>query len=95
MIVFIIFFAQSYYKNNIKYPVRFVGYFYPVYGETSKFIESEPLKTIEDCRDWAEDQADNYGGSGYSNYDYECGKDCYKGDPYGGGVIHTCKTSVD
>ena len=39
--------------------------------------------------------ADEYGVSYSGNYDYECGKDCYKGDPYYQGVKYTCHSSVD
>ena len=31
-----------------------------------------------------------------NNYtDYECGKDCYKGDPYFQGNTYTCNSSLD
>jgi len=83
-------------KNN-SYPVRYIGYFYPYYGKTEIFLESTPINTIEECREWVEVQYDNYQykDTDSKDYDYECGKDCYLGDKYSAGVNYTCKTSVD
>jgi len=79
------------------YDAQFIGYFYPNYGKTEIFIESPPLKTIEECRDWVEVQHDNYSykESESTDYDYECGKDCTIGDKYSAGVKYTCQLSVD
>lgn len=76
------------YTQFIKYPVRYIGYFYPNTENHDHWIESQPLSSIDDCRNWVNTQISN------NNYDYECGKDCYKGDPYSQGVNYTCKTSL-
>lgn len=77
------------------YPYRYVGYFYPSIDNMENWVESEPLNSLGECRLWAEDMADNYNTIIDNNYDYECGKDCYKGDPYNQGVTYTCHTSTD
>lgn len=87
------------YSHFIKYPYRYVGIFYPNAENLNKWVESEPFGSADECREWAEEMADDYiyslGLAYGGNYDYECGKDCYKGDTYSQGVTYTCKTSVD
>lgn len=94
-IILVLVISYFLYNTFIKYPYRFVGYFYPNIENMDKWIESEPLGSIEECREWADKKADEYRVASNSNFDYECGKDCYKGDPYNQGVTYTCHTSVD
>lgn len=83
------------YKNYIKYPYRYIGYFYPSVDNLSNWVESEPLGSVEECREWADAMSDEYDVASSGNFDYECGRDCYKGDPYNQGLTYTCNTSVD
>lgn len=83
------------YTNYIKYPYRYVGYFYPSINNLSKWVESEPMNSVEECREWADEMSAEYGVASSGSFDYECGKDCYKGDPYSRGLTYTCNTSVD
>ena len=83
------------YSRFIKYPYRYVGYFYPSIDILSEWVESEPIGSVDECREWAEEMADEYEVAYSGNYDYECGKDRYKGDPYYQGLKYTCHTSVD
>lgn len=82
------------YRLFFKYPYRYVGYFYPDIENMDKWIESEPLESVNSCRDWVNEMINKYKVYESSNYDYECGKDCYKADPYNQGVTYTCHTSV-
>lgn len=91
----ILFFLYLIYRNFIKYPYRYVGYYYPNLENLNAWVESKPFKSVEDCRYWAEGMADRDGVAYSGEYDYECGKDCYKGDPYSQGVTYTCHSSVD
>lgn len=81
------------YNNFLKYPYRYIGYFYPDIDSLDKWVESEPLSNIDECREWIDDMANSYGTANSGNFDYECGKDCYKGDPYNQGVTYTCNSS--
>jgi len=78
------------YNSFLKYPVRYIGYFYPDKSNMEKWIESPPLSSVDACRDWVNTQIKDEN----QNYDYECGKDCYKGDPYNQGLTHTCNSSL-
>jgi len=64
-----------------------------------KWDESNPLPSLDACRNWVDEMTDYYFDQDKNfdidNFDYECGKDCYKGDPYLQGVTHTCRTSDD
>ncbi|OGM28392.1 hypothetical protein A2801_02565 [Candidatus Woesebacteria bacterium RIFCSPHIGHO2_01_FULL_41_10] len=94
-IVVILVIGYFVYNQFIKYPYRFVGYFYPNIENMDKWVESKPLGSVDECREWADEMADEYGVASSGNFDYECGKDCYKADPYNQGVTYTCHTSVD
>ena len=83
------------YNYFIKYPYRYIGYFYPSIENMDKWVESEPLSSVDECRDWVNGMINQYNLADSDNYDYECGKDCYKGDPYSQGVKYTCHTSED
>jgi len=83
------------YKNYVQYPYRYVGYFYPNINNLNKWVESEPMSSVDECREWADEMSDEYGVASSGDFDYECGKDCYKGDPYSQGLTYTCNTSVD
>jgi len=95
--VILIFIAIGYfiYRNFIKFPYRYVGFFYPNIDNMEKWIESEPFNTLESCREWAAEMEDKYTFNSNNYTDYECGKDCYKGDPYFQGVTYTCNSSLD
>ncbi len=97
IISIIIIFLVGYfiYSQFIKYPYKYVGYFYPSIDNMDKWVESEPLGSVDECRDWADEMVDEYHVASSDNFDYECGKDCYKGDPYNQGVTYTCHSSVD
>jgi len=88
-LIFLIIIGWFIHQRFIKYPVRYVGYFYPDTENYDSWVESQPLKSIEGCRDWVNTQISNS-----DDYDYECGKDCYKGDPYNQGVNYTCNSSL-
>ena len=92
--VIIIFFGFLIYSFFFKYPYRYVGYFYPVKENMDKWVESKPLSSIDGCRDWVNEMINKYKVYDTENYDYECGKDCYKGDPYNQGVTYTCHSSL-
>jgi hypothetical protein len=81
------------YRQFIKYPYRYVGYFYPDIENMNNWVESQPLGSLNSCHNWVNEMINKYRVYD-NNYDFECGKDCYKGDPYGQGVIYTCHTSV-
>ena len=94
-IAIIILLGNLTYNRFIKYPYRYVGYFYPSIENLNNWVESKPFGSVDECREWADAMADEYKVAYSGNYDYECGKDCYKGDPYGQGLTYTCHTSVD
>lgn len=95
VIIGIVVFGYFFYGKFVKYPYRYVGYFYPDVNYMEKWVESEPMSSVDECQEWAEEMADRYKVAFNGNYDYECGKDCYRGDPYKQGVTYTCHTSVD
>jgi len=95
VIIILVVMGNFLYKRFIKYPYRYVGYFYPSIYNLNKWVESEPFDSVEECRDWADGMADHYGVAVTADYDYECGKDCRKGDEYNQGVKYDCYSSVD
>ena len=101
-IIIVIYSGYLLYTNFIKYPYRYVGYFYPDIENLEYWVESKPFKSVEACKEWVDEVVDQYAdilaasGKEYDyNFDYECGKDCYKADPYNQGVTYTCHTSVN
>ena len=80
------------YNQFFKYPYRYVGYFYPNIDNMDKWVESDPMGSVNECRDWANEMINKYKVES-GKYDFECGKDCYKGDPYNQGVTYTCHSS--
>lgn len=91
------------YKSFIKKPTIYIGYFYPDYTELKLWSESNPLKSLAECREWADATADEYSDYLLTNFkkeydynmmDYECGVDCRLRDDYGQGTKYTCKTTT-
>ena len=94
IVVFILFFiAVNFIIHQLRYPYRYVGYFYPDIENLNEWEESDPLRSLDECREWVGKMVSAHGHN--RDYDYECGKDCYKGDPYNQGVTYTCETSTD
>jgi hypothetical protein len=80
------------YSRFAKYPYRYIGYFYPNIDNMEYWDESGPVTSVEECKEWVDKMVVKYNAT---NYDYECGKDCYKGDPYDQNNQYTCRTSVE
>lgn len=79
------------YKYFLKYPYRYVGYFYPDIENMEYWDESGAFGSVNECKEWVDKMVVKYKAT---NFDYECGKDCYKGDPYDQNNLYTCRTSV-
>jgi len=94
IIVLLVFSGLFIYRQFFKYPYRYVGYFYPDIENMDNWVESKPLGSLDSCRGWVNEMINKYKVYDSSGYDFECGKDCYKGDPYNQGVTHTCRSSV-
>ncbi|MBM2820264.1 MAG: hypothetical protein HW405_24 [Candidatus Berkelbacteria bacterium] len=69
---------------------KWMGTFYPVRYDLTRYTLSPEFKSIEECRDWVEGQTALYNrAEGY--YDYECGKNCkYHKDTN----IYVCEESI-
>lgn len=65
------------------------GFYYPNEGNLTYSIQSPQFKTLEECRDWVDEQIQTYNPSGYG-YDYECGKNCKYKD---GLTVQVCETT--
>lgn len=91
LIVIFTLIGRAIYFQFVKYPYRYIGYFYPNIDNLEYWDESGPVSSVEECKEWVNTMIVKYNAI---NYDYECGKDCYKGDPYDQNNQYTCRTSV-
>ena len=69
-------------KNN------WMGVFY-IEGNLQNETISSPMSSLEECRDWVDEQSQVYGSS---NYDYECGRDCELSES---GTIYHCEETTE
>jgi len=77
----------------------YIGYFYPDTNIDDRFIESDPLYSLDECQRWKNSQISIFEKVGYYDegnrtWDYECGVDCREGDDYNQGTKYTCKGSA-
>lgn len=62
--------------TKVFFPPKWLGFYYPNASDLTQSIKSsQEYKTLENCRDWAEEMADSQGRTD-SNWDYECGSNC-------------------
>jgi len=67
------------------------GFYYPNEGNLTYSIPSPQFKTLDECRDWVDEQVQKYNPSGYG-YDYECGKNCEYKDSF---TMQICETTEE
>lgn len=88
IILLILLYALYKWRN----PKPYALYFYPDKTHMNKFLETSPLKTKKDCYGVLKLYV-KYNTENGKQWDYECGKNCRPGDPYGQGVRYTCESS--
>jgi hypothetical protein len=68
--------------TKVLFPSKWLGFYYPDAGNLMKSIQSsQEFKTLDECRNWAEEMADSQGRTD-TNWDYECGKGCKLASDY-------------
>lgn len=61
--------------KNIFTPDTWQGFYYPNEASLLSHIASPVFNSLEECRDWVDEQVQKYNPEGYG-YDYECGRNC-------------------
>lgn len=82
---------------------NYIAFFYPNVEDLNVWVESEPLNTIEECRDWVDAEADVYAynlkekkNERYDyNFDYECGYKCRVDTVFDGKNVITCEKTEE
>jgi hypothetical protein len=57
-------------------PDRWDGFFYPERRDLSKWGRGGPFSDLSTCRAWAEVERFRAERAGFTDTDYECGKNC-------------------
>lgn len=73
-------------------PDRWEGFFYPDRHDLSISGRSRPLPDLQSCRSWAAAEKSRAERAGFTDTDYECGKNCKPSDL--GGDLSVCEETV-
>lgn len=55
---------------------EYLGFYYPIANDLTSDIQGGPFKTLDECRDWMDEQVSMYNPTGSKFDDYECGLNC-------------------
>ncbi len=69
-----------------------LGFYYPDSGDLTVYQTSGELESLDECRDWVDEQNSYYNPYGTRNYDYECGSNCQYNSDYD---MYSCDETVD